>query len=204
MSFKLVILSILGGGGRGRFSSSDILDMLLSKAELSGSSLCGSVSFSVCLLGGIPSTSNLHESISLSCSCGFLDKLFLTALRRRVPPAPSPTTPPPSTSSSSWSDSLTRPQVVLVRGRRGVAAGRFLIVPPKGKSLSNPSSVPDLSLRHPLLEEDRDEREKDRRSLKLLSNVPTGVSPDTRSIVPIGASSNIWFIPSRIAVCSLL
>lgn len=37
--------------------------------------------------------------------------------------------------------------------------------------------MPDLSLRQPLLDEDRDDREKDRRSLKLRSSVPTGVSP---------------------------
>jgi hypothetical protein len=76
---------------------------------------------------------------------------------------------------------------------RAVAAavdGRFLIVPPSGKSLSKPSSaelIPpppellpllDLSLRQPLLDE---EREKERRSLKLRSSVPTGVRPDIRS-----------------------
>jgi len=68
--------------------------------------------------------------------------------------------------------------VVVVRGRRAVAVGRFLIVPPAGKSLSKPPPKPPLSLRHPELEEDLEEREKDRRRLKPgRSRVPTGVTP---------------------------
>ena len=87
--------------------------------------------------------------------------------------------------------------MVVVRGSRAVAAaveGRFFMVPPSGKSLSKPSSVAlppvllpllDLSLRQPLLDE---EREKDRRSLKLRSSVPTGVRPETLSWDSLKAS----------------
>jgi hypothetical protein len=47
-----------------------------------------------------------------------------------------------------------------------------LIVPPAEKSLSKPPNPP-LSLRQPELEEERDEREKERRRLNPLSSVPT-------------------------------
>merc|ERR1719220_1166312 len=98
-----------------------------------------------------------------------------------VPPPPLETAPDTSSASISCSFSLTRPQVVLVRGSLAAVVGLFLIVPPAGKSLSKPSSKPAdpaRSLRQPLLELDLEEREKDLRRLTLslsLSRVPTGV-----------------------------
>jgi len=72
---------------------------------------------------------------------------------------------------------------VLVSGRRAVAVGLFFMVPPTGKSLSNPSSKPlDLSLKHPLLEDERDDLENDRLRLNPLSSVPTGVRPEALSV----------------------
>lgn len=73
---------------------------------------------------------------------------------------------------------------MLVNGRRAVAVGLFFIVPPTGKSLSNPNSKPlDLSLKHPLLEDERDDLENDRLRLNPRSNVPTGVTPVPLSVI---------------------
>lgn len=66
--------------------------------------------------------------------------------------------------------------VVLVNGSRGVVVGRFLIVPPTGELLSNPCSTPiELSVRHPLLEDEREDLENDLLMGHSLSMVPTGV-----------------------------
>ena len=101
--------------------------------------------------------------------------LFLMAFLLSVPPM-LPESPASMTVSMSMSDSLTMPQVVLVRGRRAAALGLFLMVPPAGESLSKPSSgPPGLSLRHPELLEDLEDRENDLRRLRPRSRVPTGV-----------------------------
>lgn len=83
-------MELLGGGGNGKDSSSfDIQLMLLSNAELSSSSKRDLVS----------SSPTLEDSILMSPSPGFwiyIDslsitlffRLFLTAFRRSVPPAP--------------------------------------------------------------------------------------------------------------------
>ena len=63
--------------------------------------------------------------------------------------------------------------VVEVSGSLAAALGLFLIVPPAGKSLSNPfSNCPDLSLKHPELDDDLDDLENDLRRLRPLSSVP--------------------------------
>jgi len=178
---KLVMdIEVFGGGGKGKVSSSpDIQLILLSKAELSSSSMMEAL-LSTCSSSSPTLESTLTSQSTDLCpyidslsTAHFLDKLFLTALRKRVPPAPRLIF-----SCSSQSDSLTRPQVVLVRGNLAVAVGLFLIVPPAGKSVSKPP-CPPLSLRHPELEEDLDEREKERRRLKLRSSVPCGVRGET-------------------------
>merc|ERR1719443_992476 len=106
-------------------------------------------------------------------------ELFLMAFLLRVPPPL-----PPSTMSMSWSVSFTKPQVVEVRGSLAAALGLFLMVPPAGKSLSNPSSntADPLSLRHPLLEDDLEDLENDLRKFSPLSSVPTGVCPELESL----------------------
>lgn len=186
MSSKLLTLSTRGGGGRGRLSSSSMHDMLLSNAELRASSCAVSVPTAVS-----PSAAKLlplHDSAlsssvllcwaTFSLSRDFLERLFRTAFLSRVPPAPRLMLACPLSTSISWSVSRTKPQVVLVSGSLAVAVGLFFIVPPTGKSLSNPSSKPlDLSLKHPLLEEERDDLENDRLRLKPRSRVPTGVTP---------------------------
>ena len=127
----------------------------------------------------------LFPSIPFIWCCCFL-RLCLTALRRRVPPPPTLTLGAPATSTTlslslppaaaagAPSELASIPQVVEVRGMRACAAdpaapeGRFLMVPPAGKSASKPPPplwdpscrLALLSVRQPLLEEELDEREE--------------------------------------------